>query len=141
MNTPSIDKRADALNALAALDRDGLMKQWTETFGCPVPRGIHASFLLRALAWHCQMAAQSKGGSNGSGSMLKKLQRSAASASNASLSHGTRLLREWQGKTHHVTVVSGGFEYAGKTYRSLTAITRHITGTPWSGPQFFGLRL
>ena len=56
------------------------------------------------------------------------------------LAPGTRLLREWQGQTHHVTVLDHGFEYAGKTYRSLTAITRLITGTPWSGPQFFGLR-
>lgn len=140
MNTASSDKLAYALNALAALDRDALAKRWTEVFGCPVPRGIHASFLLRALAWRCQMAAQAKGDANGSGSMLKKLRRSAASAANTTLAPGTRLLREWQGQTHHVTVLANGFEYAGRNWRSLTAITRHITGTPWSGPRFFGLR-
>ena len=50
------------------------------------------------------------------------------------------LLREWQGQTHHVTVVEGGFEYDGKVWRSLSAIARSITGTPWSGPAFFGLK-
>jgi hypothetical protein len=67
--------------------------------------------------------------------------RRAASASPAeSLSPGTRLLREWQGQTHRVTVLTQGFEYGGRTYRSLTAIARVITGMSWSGPLFFGLR-
>lgn len=56
------------------------------------------------------------------------------------LAPGTRLLREWQGQTHHVTVLASGFEYSGRTWRSLTAISRSITGTAWSGPLFFGLR-
>jgi hypothetical protein len=87
------------------------------------------------------MAHQAEAGSGGIDRLLRKLQRSAASsAPGVSLAPGTRLLPEWQGQTHHMTVVVNGFEYAGKTYRSLTAIARHITGTPWSGPQFFGLR-
>ena len=53
---------------------------------------------------------------------------------------GTRLVREWQGRTHTVLVTDTGFEYAGKHYPSLSAIARAITGTRWSGPAFFGLR-
>jgi len=53
---------------------------------------------------------------------------------------GTRLSREWNGKRHEVTVVPGGFEYQGRRYRSLTAATRAITGTHWSGRAFFGLK-
>ena len=41
---------------------------------------------------------------------------------------GTRLLREWQGRTHHMAVVEGGFEYDGRVWTSLSAIARHITG-------------
>ena len=63
-----------------------------------------------------------------------------SSAAAASLSPGTQLLREWQGQTHHVTVLPEGFEYDGKVFRNLTAIARAITGMAWSGPQFFGLR-
>jgi len=53
---------------------------------------------------------------------------------------GTTLVREWSGKRYEVTVVEGGFEYAGKPYRSLSAVTNAITGTHWNGPDFFGLR-
>jgi hypothetical protein len=53
---------------------------------------------------------------------------------------GTRLMREYQGEEHHVTVLKDGYEYLGKRYRSLTGIARSITGTQWSGPVFFGLK-
>ena len=53
---------------------------------------------------------------------------------------GTRLLREYQGVEHAVTVLADGFEYEGRPYRSLSAIARAITGTRWNGWTFFGLR-
>ena len=53
---------------------------------------------------------------------------------------GTRLIRQWEGKTHHVTVGENGFEYNGEYFKSLSAIARVITGTRWSGPLFFGLK-
>jgi hypothetical protein len=53
---------------------------------------------------------------------------------------GTRLIRQWEGKTHQVTVVEAGFEYNGECYQSLSQIARLITGTRWSGPLFFGLK-
>ena len=55
------------------------------------------------------------------------------------LKPGTRLVREWHGRTHTVTVTEDGFEYAGANYPSLTKIARKITGAHWSGPRFFGL--
>ena len=53
---------------------------------------------------------------------------------------GTRLLREWQGVEHSVTVSHNDFEYQGRPYKSLSAIARHITGTNWNGLVFFGLK-
>ncbi|SDB47229.1 DUF2924 domain-containing protein [Bauldia litoralis] len=53
---------------------------------------------------------------------------------------GTRLLREWQGTEHCVTVLVDGFEYDGRPYKSLSAVARAITGTRWNGWVFFGLR-
>ena len=53
---------------------------------------------------------------------------------------GTRLVREYQGTAHTVTVRADGFEYQGRPYKSLSAIARHITGTRWNGLLFFGLR-
>lgn len=53
---------------------------------------------------------------------------------------GTRLLRQWNGKTHQVMAIERGFEYKGGHYKSLSVIARLITGTRWSGPAFFGLK-
>jgi hypothetical protein len=53
---------------------------------------------------------------------------------------GTRLVREYDGVQHVVTVRADDFEYEGRPYRSLSAIARHITGTRWNGWTFFGLK-
>src|SRR4051794_38392056 len=53
---------------------------------------------------------------------------------------GTRLVREWQGVQHVVTVRADDFEFEGRPYRSLSAVARHITGTRWNGWTFFGLK-
>ena len=53
---------------------------------------------------------------------------------------GTRLIREWQGAEHTVTVMTDGYEWQGRSYKSLSATARAITGTRWNGPLFFGLR-
>lgn len=53
---------------------------------------------------------------------------------------GTRLIREWQGVEHAVTVTTEGYEWQGRPYQSLSAIARAITGTRWNGWIFFGLK-
>ena len=53
---------------------------------------------------------------------------------------GTRLIREYRGVQHTVTVTAAGFEWQGRPYQSLSAIARAITGTRWNGPVFFGLK-
>ena len=134
------DALAEALAALAAMNRAALGQRWAEVFGSPAPRNSQAGFLRAALAWHVQMQQQAAAGSGSVTRLVRGLRRMAATASGTGPSAGTRLLREWQGRTHHVTVLAQGFEYQGRTYRSLTAIAREITGTAWSGPLFFGLR-
>ena len=56
------------------------------------------------------------------------------------LKPGTRLVREWQGRTYEVLVLDDGLSWQGTSYRSLSALARKITGTAWSGPLFFGLK-
>ena len=53
---------------------------------------------------------------------------------------GTRLIREWQGVEHTVTVLDVGYEWQGRPYQSLSAVARAITGTRWNGLVFFGLK-
>ena len=53
---------------------------------------------------------------------------------------GTVLIREFDGRDYQVTVTTDGrFEMDGHKYPSLSSVAKHITGTQWSGPAFFGL--
>lgn len=56
------------------------------------------------------------------------------------LQPGTVVSREWKGRMHRVTITADGFNWEGKTYKSLTQIACDITGTRWNGPRFFGFR-
>ncbi len=53
---------------------------------------------------------------------------------------GTVFVRDFGPNSYRVTVTpEGRFELDGKEFKSLSAAARHITGTQWSGPKFFGL--
>lgn len=52
---------------------------------------------------------------------------------------GTAITREFKGFVHEVQVLEREFSYRGRSYRSLSAIAKEITGTPWNGFLFFGL--
>lgn len=56
------------------------------------------------------------------------------------LKAGSQILREWNGVTHKVEVLDSGYRWQNKTYKSLSAIAKAITGAHWSGPMFFGLK-
>lgn len=135
------DAPSSDLAALDCMNRVELAERWVTAFDCPAPRSCQAPLLRQALAWYSQMEAlRMSVGSREVDRVSHGLRRAASSSAAASLSPGTRLLREWQGQTHHVTVLVEGFEYDGNVFRSLTAIARVITGMAWSGPLFFGLR-
>jgi hypothetical protein len=125
-----------ALTELHALDQKALLERWQAVFGQPAPRYSHANFLRSALGWEIQAAATGLSGA----SRRRIVQALRRPGKSPALSAGTQLLREWNGRAHRVTVLDRGFDYHGTTYRSLSAIARVITGTPWSGPRFFGLR-
>ncbi len=65
--------------------------------------------------------------------------RAAANVKSAGIAPGMRLIREWNGSSHVVEAVDGGFVWNGARYGSLSAVARAITGARWSGPRFFGL--
>ncbi len=118
---------------------------WERAHKHPAPKRARRDLLLRALAYHIQERAE--GGL--SKSALKRLAHLADPKGNDSrplrpvpprLKPGTRLVREWGGAVHQVTVDEDGFDYRGARYNSLSRIAREITGTRWSGPLFFGLR-
>jgi hypothetical protein len=126
------------LAALEELERDELVARWESVFGCAAPQRCRAPFLRQALAWHLQMSAQHAPRKLSIEQFVRRIKARPATA--RALPIGSRLAREWQGRTYLVSVTDAGFECDGTAYRSLSAVARAITGTPWSGPLFFGLK-
>ena len=112
-----------------------LIKQWQKTFNCPAPIGCHTSFLDKAIAWQQQALKH-----GGLATTERRQLLGAVSFANCSAHVSTRLVRVWRGETHQVTVLTDGYQYKGQRWKSLSSIARAITGTPWSGPVFFGLK-
>ncbi len=120
-----------------------LREEWAATHGEPAPQAFAPDLLTRALAYRLQEKGQ--GGLRGP--ILKSIRKRQAELAQVGalgdrpppLRPGTRLARDWHGKTHHVTVTKEGFDYGDQHYQSLTAIARLITGVGWSSPRFFGL--
>jgi hypothetical protein len=66
-------------------------------------------------------------------------ERPVAKTQRGRLAPGTQIVREWRGKEYRIDVLTDGFGFDGKQYRSLSAIAHRIAGVRWSGPRFFGL--
>jgi hypothetical protein len=128
--------------ALPSLENDELKTLWRELFDEPAPRKKR-DYLIPRLAWRIQELAYG-GLSDNAQDRINRLMRSKEQLKPSSNrikrpAVGTKLIREYQGVEHHVTVTRNGFEYQGRTFRSLSHVAREITGTRWSGPLFFGL--
>lgn len=131
------------LAALPELERKALKALWDKQFGKPPGPSLRREILIPILAYRLQELAF--GGLKPSvARRLEELAQSrpkgSATPASPSLKPGTRLVREWRGKLHEVSVLPDGYEYGHNTYRSLSEIARLITGTRWSGPAFFGIR-
>jgi hypothetical protein len=126
-----------------ALSLDKLRAEWWRLYRSEPPR-ISRDLLLRGIAYRRQ-ELQHGGLGKTTRRKLKTLGKMfrtegrVAPDPGLSLKPGARLVREWHGRTHTVTVTEDGFEYAGTSYSSLTKIAKQITDTHWSGPRFFGL--
>jgi len=135
-------KEAEASVAeLAALPRPVLTARWEAVYGTPPPKGISQRLMLAAVTYACQ-TQQHRGLGPALSRRLAKLAGGATIAEVAApraLKPGARLVREWNGTTHTVEVVAGGYVWNGARHRSLSAVARAITGVRWSGPRFFGL--
>ena len=135
---------ADDLARLPSLDRVALAAAWQTVYGAEPPRNISQPLMMRALAYRMQENAL--GGLKPSTQRyLMKIAEDVHTARAVAMpltqvKIGARLLREWQGVSHEVTVLDDGVHYQGQRYRSLSQVAQVITGAKWSGPLFFGLK-
>ena len=139
----SLDVAAQ-LRALEPMDGAGLRAEWRRLYRSTPPKRVSRELLILGVAWKIQERAQG-GFSAATKRRLAALTQSLAQDGDIRRARvtrpkpGSRLIREWGGRTHSVAVSEDGFEWNGKTWRSLSAIAREITGAHWSGPRFFGV--
>ncbi|MFN4115250.1 MAG: DUF2924 domain-containing protein [Inhella sp.] len=129
---------------LPHLPMDSLWALWDEHFD-ERPNHHHRTWLESRLAYKIQERAL--GGLKSSvrrkleeigetGILPRQLRRDANR-----LLPGTVLTRMYDDIEHRVLVRGPfDFDYRGQRFKSLSAVARHITGTHWSGPVFFGLK-
>ena len=135
---PEAVKTADDPRLLSRME---LVERWVAIYRQPPPKGVKRGLLERAIGWH--RTAKEQGG------LPAAIARQLVAAPSgrdpvAPLRRvaidGTRLVREWGGRTHVVDVTADGCVWNGRSYPSLSAVALAITGARWSGPRFFGVR-
>jgi hypothetical protein len=138
---PQLDERVAALATMSPAQIRG---EWLQTFRSAAPDVGHR---LLALAVAHRLQEKALGGlTTRHAREIDRLTAQFAKTGEietdgaATLKTGTRLVREWQGKTHQVLITDTGYIHNDKPYSSLSQVARAITGSNWSGPRFFGLR-
>jgi hypothetical protein len=135
----------EALARFPELALSELRQQWRTLYKFDASPHLSRELLLRAVAYRMQEIAF-----GGLRPERQRQLRQIAQQFNQTgeikqrarleLKSGTRLVREWRDRTYEVLVLDEGFSWQGTHYRSLSAVAKKITGTPWSGPLFFGLK-
>jgi len=123
---------------LDSLSRQELRKHFIQAGLGHIPRNASQGFFKGHLAWAIQAIDAGYEPVSLRNNLVKKARQAGRPAAPI-YKPGTRLIREWQGVTHEVTIEEKGFMWNGLQYRSLSRIAQEITGTKWSGPRFFGL--
>ena len=144
LQSPVADEE-NLFGRLSKLESHELKEHWQRVFGSEPPKRMSRELMTRAIAHRLQEKAD--------GGLKPATKRKLAAlvteyeergkitfASKPLYKPGTKLIREWQGKTHSVIVLEEGFEFEGERYHSLSAIAQKITGAHWSGPRFFGVK-
>jgi len=130
----------DVADELAQLDKLGsvqLRQCWRELTGEPAPQ-VSPRLLRLALAYELQ--AREHGGLSRRAQQLLD-QVAGGKTRTRAAQPGMRLVREWNGTLHVVTIAADNtVQWNGRSWNSLSEVARAITGTRWSGPAFFGLK-
>jgi hypothetical protein len=135
----------EALSRLPELNLGELRQQWRTLHKADASPHLSRELLVRAVAYRMQevtLGGLRPGRQRQLRQIAQQFKQTGETRTRArpELKPGTRLVREWQGRTYEVLVLDDGFSWQDTHHRSLSALARTITGTAWSGPLFFGLK-
>lgn len=131
---------------LKLFSREELIQKWSKVFKTQAPEHLSKQYLMKHIAWQMQfnglpanvqkqidkLVEQYAKTKSIDSKIIKKIQK-------FEVTTGTKFIREFKGRKHEVTALDKGFNYNGRTYKSLSAIANEITGTRWNGKKFFGV--
>ncbi len=128
----------EELKELEACNIGSLKAKWRALHGADPPKGLSAKLMRRAIGFEIQVRAHGKSQPAARRELQKALSVSAGEVCKC-IAPGSRLIREWHGDVYVVDVVEDGVIWNQKSYTSLSAVAREITGTRWNGRKFFGV--
>ena len=114
-----------------------LRAKWTEVINRPIPP-IRRSLIIKYLIWY-EQAKREKISFLGFFNEVKQASVS-VNKHTVILEAGSKITRSYKGVVHTVEVISNGYLYNGKQYKSLSGIAKAITGKSWNGKVFFGVK-
>lgn len=139
----SVRSKAQGLDAeldrIVQTDRAGSIQAWRITFKSAPPKYLSVPFMQRVLTHDLQCRRLGGHTASTRRALRSTLEDRGDACVAPVVDEGTTLVREWNGRIYRVETTSKGYVLDGKTYASLSAVARHITGARWSGPRFFGL--
>lgn len=144
-----MNRAADALpdlSRLADLSVSELDTLWRTYLGGTMPKQVPKFLQSRMLAYTLQVQ-QTGGLSKMTSRFLDQAAIDLEAGRESSLPYpaeqrlkpGVVIMREHNGVHQRVMVLDEGFAWNGKSFGSLSAVAKAITGTNWNGQRFFGL--
>ncbi len=137
------------LTGLRKMNKDQLVEKWRDLYGNEPPQ-YKKQYLAKRLAHRIQEILhggiskpakeylQKGAGADPVATINSKIPL--ARKNEETILPGTRFVRIWKDRRYEVIAAENSFEYAGRKFRSLSAVAREITGTRWNGKVFFGLK-
>ena len=140
-------KLVASIESIMAMNAEELSRAWRNIVGRPAPAHLPKSLLSKMLAYRLQAGQHGDLGKEAV-RLLDSIANDLAAGktlyikppSDRRLKAGSVLMREHQGVQHRVMVMEEGYAWQGKTFMSLSAAAKAITGTNWNGQRFFGLK-
>jgi hypothetical protein len=114
----------EALSRLTELNLGELRQQWRTLYKAEASPHLSRELLVRAVTYRMQEVALG-GLRSGQQRQLRQIAQqfnetgAATTPRRPELKPGTRLVREWQGRTYEVLVLDDGFSWQGTHHRSL----------------------
>jgi len=140
----------EAIAELKRLSLENLRLRWRTTFAKTTPMNLPRHLLVYMIGYRLQADLHGDLGKDEKRYLdtvgKAVVQDPAAEISSPGTDRkgfkiGTLLVREHDGVLHKVTVIPEGFLWGDRSYASLSAVAKAITGTNWNGRRFFGLPL